>query len=298
MESRKNVEVKTIKEFDVPAYDLWDAITNPAHFKKWYFHIPHFSTTVGDSFEFYESEARKYLHHCKVLEFEKGKKFVHSWEHPEQSDGSSTVTWLVEPINHERSKLTLIHEGTESFSDAGKNFTPENFQMGWDAIIKTSLRNYLYLIEKLHFSININATKEVVWKTLWEQESYKNWTQPFGEGSHYKGDIGPDARIHFLSADGNGMFSDVVFFKEHSLVAFKHIGNMSACEEQEPDEESERWTGCYEVYRLVEINENTTELEVEIDVTDKKIEYMKKHFPKGLEKVKEMSERNQQLLQK
>ncbi|MNY46473.1 hypothetical protein D3C86_1816550 [compost metagenome] len=89
------------------------------------------------------------------------------------------------------------------------------------------------------------------------------------------------------------MFSDVVFFKENALVAFKHIGNMSGCEEEEPNEESDRWTGCYEVYRLVEINENTTELEVEIDVTDDHIEFMKKRFPMGLEKVKELSEKQQ-----
>ena len=49
-----NTAVKTIMEFDVSARDLWDTITNPSHFKKWYFHIPHFTTTVGESFDFYE----------------------------------------------------------------------------------------------------------------------------------------------------------------------------------------------------------------------------------------------------
>jgi uncharacterized protein YndB with AHSA1/START domain len=287
-----NKEVKTIMEFDVPARDLWDAITNPSHFKKWYFHIPHFTTTVGESFDFYESEARKFRHHCTVLELEKGRKFVHTWEHPEQSEGSSVVTWLVEPIDEKHSKLTLSHEGLETFSDAGPNFSAENYQMGWDAIIKTSLRNYLYLIERLHFSININATKEKVWNTLWEKDSYKTWTLPFGEGSYYSGDLGPNARIHFLMPDGNGMYSDVVFFKENELVVFKHIGDVSNFQEQEINEETKHWTGAFEIYRLVEINANTTELEVEVDVTDPHIEFMKKRFPKSLEKVKELSETN------
>ncbi len=285
-------EVKTIMEFDVPARDLWDAITNPSHFKKWYFHIPHFTTTIGGSFDFYESEARKFLHHCAVLELEEGRKFVHTWEHPEQSNGSSVLTWLVEPIDDRHSRLILTHEGLESFSDAGPNFSPENYQMGWDAIIKTSLRNYLYLIEKLHFSININATKEKVWKTLWGKESYKIWTLPFGEGSYYSGDLGPNARIHFLMPDGSGMYSDVVFFKENELLVFKHIGNVVNFQEQEINEETKHWTGAFEIYRLVEINANTTELEVEVDVTDPHVEFMKKRFPKSLEVVKELSETN------
>lgn len=290
MESMKNKKVETTMQFDVPARDLWDAITNPSHFKKWYFHIPHFTTTEGESFDFYESEARKYLHHCTVLEFEKGKKFVHSWEHPEQSEGSSVVTWLVKAIDDHHSQLTLTHEGIESFSDAGPDFSPERYQMGWDAIIKTSLRNYLHLIEKLHFSININATKEKVWNTLWDKESYKLWTAPFGEGSYYKGDIALNSRVHFLMPNGDGMYSDIMFYKEYSLVVFRHVGGIRSCEEQEIDDESRHWTGCFEVYRLVEINANTTELEVEVDVTDAHIEFMKKRFPMALEKVKELSE--------
>lgn len=287
-----NTAVKTIMEFDVPTRDLWDAITNPSHFKKWYFHIPHFTTTVGESFDFYESEARKYLHHCTVLELEEGRKFVHTWEHPEQSDGSSILTWLVEPIDDHHSRLILTHEGLESFSDAGPEFSPENYQMGWDAIIKSSLRNYLYLIERLHFSININATKEMVWKTLWGKESYKIWTLPFGEGSYYTGDLGPNARIHFLMPEGSGMYSDVIFFKENELVIFKHIGDVINFKEQEISEETKHWTGSLEIYRLVEINANTTELEVEVDITDAHIEFMKKRFPQSLEVVKELSETN------
>jgi uncharacterized protein YndB with AHSA1/START domain len=285
-----NTAVKTIMEFDVSAHDLWDTITNPTHFKKWYFHIPHFTKTVGESFDFYESEARKYLHHCTVLELEEGKKFVHTWEHPDQSTGTSILTWKVDSLDTHRSKLTLIHEGLESFSDAGANFTPESYQMGWDAIIKTSLRNYLYLIEKLHFSININASKEIIWRKLWEKESYATWTAPFCEGSSMEGELKQNGRIHFLAPDGSGMYSDVIFFKENELVVFKHIGEIIDFKEQEINEETKHWTGCFEIYRLMEINDTMTELEVEVDVTNAHIEFMKKKFPLGLEKVKELSE--------
>jgi hypothetical protein len=87
------------------------------------------------------------------------------------------------------------------------------------------------------------------------------------------------------------MYSDVIFFKEHALIVFKHIGVIQHHEEQEIDEKTKHWTGCFEIYRLVEINATTTELEVEVDVTDDHIEFMKKKFPVALEKVKELSER-------
>ncbi|MDR0801745.1 SRPBCC domain-containing protein [Fluviicola sp.] len=285
-----NTTIETVMDFDVPARDLWEAITNPSNFKKWYFHIPHFTITVGESFDFYESEARKFLHHCTVMDFEKGKKFVHTWEHPQQSKGSSVVNWLVEPIDEYHSKLTLRHEGLDTFADAGPEFAPENYQMGWDAIIKTSLRNYLYLIEKLHFSININSPQTIVWETLWGKESYTKWTSSLCEGSYYEGEIKPNGHIHFLIPNGSGMYSDIAFFKENELVIFKHIGDIIDFREQPLSEETKRWTGCFEIYRLMEINADTTELEVEIDVTDSYLEFMRKHFPESLEKLKELCE--------
>lgn len=283
-------QVQTEMIFDVPARDLWEAITNASNFKKWYFHIPHFSTTPGDSFDFYDSESKTHFHHCTVLECIPGKKFVHTFQHPNESKGNSTVTWLVTEIDETHSKLVLTHEGTETFADAGPNFTPENYQMGWDAIIKTSLRNYLYLIEKLHFSININAPKETVWKKLWGKESFTTWTKPFCQDSYFEGEIAPNNRIHFLTSDGSGMYSDVLFFKDQERVIFKHIGDILNFKEQELDETSKHWTGCFESYRLMEINDSMTELEVEMDVTDSHLEFMRKHFPEGLEVLKEICE--------
>lgn len=282
--------VETEMIFDVPARDLWEAITNASNFKKWYFYIPHFSITPGDTFDFYDSESKTHYHQCTVLECIPGKKFVHTWQHPNESQGNSTVTWMISELDAMHSKLNLTHEGTENFADAGPSFSTENYQKGWDSIIQTSLRKYLYLIDKLHFSININAPKDIVWKKLWDKNSYQAWTKPFCPGAYLEGEIKANNRIHFLTSGGNGMYSDVLFFKDHDRVIFKHIGDISNNIEQPLDTTSKHWTGCFESYRLMEINENTTELEVEMDVTDSHLEYMRKHFPEGLEVLKEICE--------
>lgn len=286
-----NQTAKTHMEYDVPARDLWEAITNPTNFKKWYMQIPHFTTVVGESFEFYESEAKKYLHRCTVIEFVPGKKFKHTWAHPDRSQGNSLVTWEVESLSDNRSSLTLTHEGLENFADGGPELAASNYQMGWDAIIQINLRNYLYLIERLHFSININAPLTKVWETIWSDTGYRAWTSAFCEGSYYTGTIEPGARIHFMSQDGSGMYSDVLFYIEKELVIFKHIGEVKQHKEQPIDQETSHWTGCLEIYRFMVINASTTEVECEVDCTNAHIEYMKKHFPHGLELLKEISER-------
>ena len=43
-------------------------------------------------------------------------------------------------------------------------------------------------MKKLQFSIEINAPKEKVWDTLWQDENYRKWTSVFMEGSFAESD--------------------------------------------------------------------------------------------------------------
>lgn len=283
--------ITVTKNFDVTPHDLWDALTNKDSLRKWYFNIPDFSNEVGDSFHFYDPSGT-YLHHCEVLESQKDILFKHSWTHPNESKGTSVVTWRIVPLGDHKTQLEFTHEGTESFQDAGAAFTSENFQAGWNELIQVNLRNFLYLIERLHFSININATSRKVWETLWSPETYSAWTAPFCEGSYYRGDLKAGSRIHFLMPAGSGMYSDVLWYKEEEKIIFKHLGEIKDFIEQEPTQETEHWTGCIESYRLLQITENTTEVIVEVDVVDAHMEFMKTKFPLAIEKLKELAEQN------
>ena len=61
-------------------------------------------------------------------------------------------------------------------------------------------------MKKLQFSIEINAPKEKVWDTLWQDENYRKWTSVFMEGSFAESDWKEGGKIHFLTPDRNGMF--------------------------------------------------------------------------------------------
>lgn len=276
-------------EIKASAKEIWDALTKKENQKLWYFDIPDFSTEIGAKFDFYESEAKEFLHRCEVLDCVENELFQHTWTHPNESKGSSIVTWTITEKDG-ISTITLTHTGLESFADGGDKFLPQNYQMGWDAIVKTNLRNFLTGIERLVFPIEINASANVVWDKLWTPENYSIWTTPFCEGSYYKGELKQGARIHFLAPDGTGMYSDVVFVDQPKNVVFQHIGELKDFKEQPLDEATKLWTGCFEIYKMEETVPGKTKLTAEMDCTKEHIRYMSEKFPLGLQKVKELAE--------
>jgi uncharacterized protein YndB with AHSA1/START domain len=70
-------------------------------------------------------------------------------------------------------------------------------------------------MEKMNFSIDINAPKEKVWNVLWDDNSYRKWTSPFAEGSYAKTDNWKEgSKVLFLGPSGDGMVSKVASNKK------------------------------------------------------------------------------------
>lgn len=274
--------------FKAPVAEVWQALTDKKAMESWYFSIPDFVAEEGAVFNFYESDAKLFHHQCTIEEIVPHKKFKHTWTHPSHSKGVSVVSWTLEDRDGE-TKLTLVHDGIEQFEDAGPDFSKENFEYGWDGIIRINLRNHLYHIERLPFSIEINASKEKVWEALWDKEKYSIWTTPFCEGSYYTGELEPDGDIQFLAPDGSGMYSSIMYLKENEKIIFSHIGNVKDGEEQPIDEETQKWTGSLEMYTLTEKDGVTTVL-AEVDINEKHKQYMSEKFPLALAELKRISE--------
>ena len=60
-------------------------------------------------------------------------------------------------------------------------------------------------MKKLHFTIQIDAPRQLVWDTMLQPETYTLWTAGFCEGSRYEGSWEKGASILFLGPDGEGM---------------------------------------------------------------------------------------------
>lgn len=275
--------------FDSSIAEVWNALSNKDALKTWYFPVQNYRFEVGKTFSFYESDhSQNYLHQCEFMRIEPQKIIEHTWTYPDHSKGKSVLKWELFPEDT-KTKVLITHSGVENFADAGPEFSRSNFEMGWNAILKTKLRNYLYGIKKLVFKIDIKASKEKVWKTLWGKESYTLWTKAFTEGTYYEGDLTQGNRVHLLTPSGEGMYSDIEIRKENELLIFKHIGIMKDRKELPLDAETERWTGCFESYRLKE-TDGTTQLIVEVDSIENYVDWMNKSFPLALQELKTISE--------
>lgn len=148
-------------------------------------------------------------------------------------------------------------------------------------------------MEKINFSIDINAPKEKVWNVLWNDESYRKWTTPFAEGSYAKTDNWKEgSKVLFLGpGGGGGMVSKVTTNKKNEFMSFEHLGVVKDGIEDTESDSAKSWAGARENYRLTD-NNGKTKLAVDMDSTDEFKDYFLETWPVALEKVKELSEKN------
>ncbi len=146
------------------------------------------------------------------------------------------------------------------------------------------------MMNRLEVSIDIQADRAKIWKTLWDDASYREWTSVFFEGSHaISQDWQEGSKVLFLTPEQNGMYAIIERHIPEEIMAFKHIGNVVKGKEQPIDEETRKWTGTMEIYRLTEgVDANT--LIVEIDVFEGQQDSTKTVFLKALERVKQLAE--------
>lgn len=144
-------------------------------------------------------------------------------------------------------------------------------------------------MKKLEFTVNINAPKEKVWETLWKDVNYQKWTSVFSPGSKAVTDWKEGSKVLFLSEKGDGMYSKIEKSIPNKLMSFKHLGEVKDGQEVPLNEETKKWTGAMENY-LLEENEGTTSLKVQMDAAEEYNDYFKEKFPKALENVKQLAE--------
>lgn len=113
-------------------------------------------------------------------------------------------------------------------------------------------------MQKVYFSIIINAPKEKVWDTMLEDKTYRIWTEAFMPGSHYVGDWSNGSKILFLAPDKEGkmggMVSRIKENRKYDFVSIEHLGVVSDGKEDTTSAEIQIWAGGLENYTLKEKN--------------------------------------------
>lgn len=139
------------------------------------------------------------------------------------------------------------------------------------------------------YSIDINATLEKVWYSLWDEENYETWVSVFCEGSYAISDWNQGSKIYFLDQNGSGMNSVIAINKPFETMLFRHLGELKEYVELPETEASKAWSGAEERYDLKE-NNGVVTVVVTIDLVEKYLDYFNDAFPKALEKLKAIAE--------
>ncbi|WP_255486888.1 SRPBCC family protein [Mucilaginibacter sp. SP1R1] len=127
--------------YNASAQAVWEAITDNAKMKQWYFDILDFKPIVGFEFTFTgQNEGKTFVHLCTVTEVIEGSKLSHTWRY-DGYEGNSEVTWELFPQG-DKTRVVLTHTGLETFPPL-KDFMKENFDAGWTEILGNLLRNYV-----------------------------------------------------------------------------------------------------------------------------------------------------------
>ena len=129
------------RTYNAPIEKVWEALTNNDQMKQWYFQLADFKPEVGFEFEFWGgSEAKSYLHKCKVTQVIPGKKIAYTWRY-DGYEGNSEVSFELFDEGAQ-TRLKLTHTGLETFPKE-KDFAPESFAAGWTYITGTSLKEFV-----------------------------------------------------------------------------------------------------------------------------------------------------------
>jgi len=147
-------------------------------------------------------------------------------------------------------------------------------------------------MKKLEFKIDINGSAKKVWETMFNPESFREWISASYPGTYYKGQLKKGENLKFLSADNAGTLAAIVELRPFEYILTKHIAAINSDgTEDRNSEKAKSWIGTTEAYTFTERN-GKTEVKVEINADPEWEKMFTDAWPKGLKKLKEITERS------
>lgn len=142
-------------------------------------------------------------------------------------------------------------------------------------------------MNELQFSIEINAAKEKVWNTLWNDDTFRDWANFIDEGTYMDGEMTEGKDVRFISSvNGYGVTSRIAKLIPFDTVSFRH---MVDTKERGTQVREDEWTGGTESYFLADTG-GVTVLTVKMDVPLEMEGIFNDRFPMALNRIKALSE--------
>lgn len=143
--------------------------------------------------------------------------------------------------------------------------------------------------QKLTYSTTIDAPREVIWRVLLDDATYRDWTSVFAEGSYADTDWQEGSKARFLGPAGDGMVSRIAVHRPNDHMSIEHLGVIKNGVEHLEAGADQGWSGAHENYTLRDVP-GGVELLIEMDSTPEYASYFNETWPQALAKVKALSE--------
>jgi len=147
-------------------------------------------------------------------------------------------------------------------------------------------------MERLNFTVEVNAPAHTVWTTMLGDATYRQWTNPFNEaGSWYEGswDLGKEIRFIGPDKDGSlgGMIATVIENKPDERVTVEYVGEI--LQGVEYRDERSKVFGGRESYSFSESGGVTT-VRVDLDSEEDFSAMFRDVWPLALARLKAIAE--------
>ena len=144
-------------------------------------------------------------------------------------------------------------------------------------------------MREIQYSIEIETSRENVWKTLWDDASFRDWASFIDEGTYMQGMMKEGSEVQFISSiNGYGVTSFIEKLTVNEYVLFLHQADTM---DSGQDSREKEWTGGKEGYHLKE-KDAKIELVIIMDVPLHQEETFNERVPRALNRIKELAEEN------
>lgn len=290
MITTEKVTITTKATIHAPVEKVWELYTGPTHIIHWNnasddWHTPRAENDLR--------EGGKFLFRMEAKDGSSGFDFTGEYS---KIDQYKSIKYIL--ADGRKVDISFASEGndtivTESF-EAEETNSKEMQQAGWQSILD-NFKKYVGSdkMKRLHFEISIQANAEKVYRSMIDENKYREWTFLFNPTSRFEGSWEKGSKILFLGTDQDGKTGGMVSrIKENipnKFISIEHRGIIQNGEEKTSGAEVEGWAGALENYTFTRVNDKTI-LSVDTDSNEEFESYFKDTWPKALEKLKEICE--------
>jgi len=151
-------------------------------------------------------------------------------------------------------------------------------------------------MKTLHFSTTIDAPAVIVWETMLDDATYREWTSAFSPGSYFEGSWLPGSEIRFLGeGDGTetepmgGLVGVIAEHRPHEFVSIEYTGVIMNGDVDTESEYARKYTGAHENYTFDE-SDGVTTLTVDLDVDEGEADMFAEMWPRALASLRALAE--------